>query len=427
MKAKVISVGIFDQIVSGGGVRLFTTKLLEEFSKLAGDKWRFHLMWPLFDSSNNFLPQPRLPHTTFERISIDPAARVHNKVIPQLYELSSNGNSGGKTLGSANARLQEYERAAREHEQGNLRSGEGQGLRWLDERISRFNLIFFPYPYLTLPGKREWQPSKPVVITLHDLAHEQTDAWGEMTEPLREEASRWTQISRLVIFSSEYIKSEAQKIYGLPEERVRRIYLAPSEESEANEMPCDVRSRYGLDKEYILTLGWAAKHKRVETIIEGFALFKKKSKKDIALVIAGPRTEELLSENTFGLEFGHDLFALGYVREEDIPALYKHSSLVVTASISEAGLNAMIFDAMKYERAVVCSHIPQFIERLGTDDSLALTFDPFSPHSLAEALCKHFDNPERAGLRVDRARKFIASRPLSEVGKEYLEAFESVL
>lgn len=427
MKSKVIRVGIFDQIVSGGGVRLFTTKLLEEFSKLAGDKWRFHLMWPLFDSSNNFLPEPVLPQTTFERISFDPAARIHNKVIPQLYRVLGNGKYDWKLTGSAGVRLEKYEKAAREHEQGNLRSGEGLGLRWLDERINKYNLIFLPYPYLTLPREREWQPSKPVVITLHDLAHEQTDAWGEMTEPLREEVSRWTQISRLVIFSSDYIKGEAQKIYGLPEERTKRIYLAPSEENEVSGMSGDVLSHYGLNKEYILTLGWASRHKRVETIIEGFALFKKRSKRDIALVMAGPRTEEILSEDTFGLKVGHDLFALGYVRDEDIPALYKNSSLVVTASISEAGLNAMIFDAMKYERPIVCSNIPQFVERLGTEDLLALTFDPYSPQSLAEALCKHFDNLERANLRIVRAKKFITSRPLSEVGKEYLEAFESVL
>lgn len=427
MKLKVIRVGIFDQIVSGGGVRLFTTKLLEEFSKLAGDKWHFHLMWPLFDSSNSFLPPPVLPQTTFERISVDPTARIHNKAVPQLYDFSSDGKYERKVRGSASARLEAYEKVAREQEQGNLRSGEGQGLRWLDERINKFNLIFLPYPYLTLPRKREWPPAKPVVITLHDLAHEQTDAWGEMTEPLREEVRRWTQLASLVIFSSEYIKGEAQKIYGLPEERTKLIYLAPSEDNELVREPDHVPSRYGLNKEYILTLGWAAKHKRVETIIEGFARFKKKSKKDIALVIAGPRTEELLSESTFELEIGQDLFALGYVRDEEIPALYKNSSLVVTASISEAGLNAMIFDAMKYERPIVCSDIPQFTERLGTDNSLALTFDPYSPQSLAEALSQHFDNPERAKLRIARAKKFIDSRPLSEVGKEYLKAFESVL
>lgn len=422
MKSKIIRVGIFDQIVSGGGVRLYTTKLLEEFSRLAGDRWHFHLMWPLFDSSDNFLPRPVLPHTTFERINIDRGAEG---AVAKLYRFLCNRKPGGKTIELARARLERYGEAIRKEEQGNLRSGEGHGLKWLDERIHKFDLVFFPYPYLTLPVEREWQPSKPVVITLHDLAHEKTDAWGEVTERLRSEVRRWTQLSRLVIFSSEYIKDEAQQIYDLSASRAKRIYLTPSDD--VVEERGDVRGQYGLHKNYILTLGWAARHKRVETIVEGFALFKKRSKMDIPLVIAGPRTETLLSENTFGLEIGKELFALGYVKDEEIPSLYRSATLVVTASVSEAGLNSMIFDAMKYERAIICSDIPQFTERLGTDDRLAITFDPYSPQSLSDALCKHFSNPERAAERIDRAKKFIASRSLSQVGKEYLEAFESVL
>ncbi len=84
MKGKTVRVGIFDQIVSGGGVRLFTVKLLEEFSRLAGNDWHFHLMWPLFDSSNHFLPAPQLPHTSFERIGIDANARTRNRIVTTL-------------------------------------------------------------------------------------------------------------------------------------------------------------------------------------------------------------------------------------------------------------------------------------------------------------------------------------------------------
>lgn len=411
--------------MSGGGVRLFTTKLLEEFSRLAGDKWRFHLMWPLFDSGDNFLPQPTLPNTTFERIGIDRISEVNNKAIPCLYDCR--GELGSDVKAAADGeRIKEYIRSAREHEQGQLRSGTGLGLKWLNERINKFDLIYFPYPYLTLPREQAWRPARPAVITLHDLAHEKTDAWGEMTELLRREVRRWTRLSDLVIFSSEYIRRESQEIYGLPPERTKRIYLAP-EENGTNMKFQDEPERYHLGKEYVFTLGWAARHKRVETIIEGFSLFRKMSGRDVALVMAGPRTEQLLNEKTFGLDVGRDLFALGYVSDEDIPALYLNSSLVVTSSVSEAGLNAMIFDAMKYERAVACSRIPQFVERLGTDDALALMFDPDSPQSLADAIGKHFSDPARAKLRVERAKRFIGSRTLAEVGEEYLKAFESVL
>jgi glycosyltransferase involved in cell wall biosynthesis len=427
MRGNVIRVGVFDQIVSGGGVRQFTLKLLEEFSRLSNARWHFHLMWPLFDSSNNFLPRSRLKNVSFERINSESTSPAARRILPLTHKLT-NGRRASKLINDWGAkRLGDYAKKKREHEQQTLRALDGRGLQWLDKRIDAFDLIYMPYPYLTLPLKHEWRPTRPVIITLHDLAHEQTDVWGEMTEPLQRELRNWTESASLVIFSSDFIKTEAQKIYGLPEDRARRVYLCPPEQSHANKS-ADILSRYpGLSKGYLLTLGWAAKHKRVQTIVEGFALFKKRSGRDVPLVIAGPHTESLSEGDTCGLKIGKDVFALGYVRDEEIASLYKNSSLVVTASISEAGLNSMIFDAMHHGRAVVCSDIPQFVERLGTDNSLALTFDPYSPESLCDALLKHFANPERARTRVENARRFVSARTLSHVGQDYLNAFQSVL
>ncbi|MGI9068871.1 MAG: glycosyltransferase [Pyrinomonadaceae bacterium] len=427
MKPSVIRVGIFDQIVSGGGVRLFTTKLLEAFSQLAGSKWHFHLMWPLFDSSNNFLPRPNLPNTSFERINVSEFSTIHNCVIPVLERISPSENLYKKIDSRVFLRIKAYVNETRKKEQQDLRSAGGLGLQWLDQRMGRFDLIYLPYPYLTLPREIEWHPSKPLVITLHDLAHEQTDAWGEMTKPLRHEVSRWTGISDLVIFSSDFIKNEAQQLYDLPDERARRIYLAHPESKNSHVTSIDVLARYNLSKGYIFSLGWAAKHKRVETILEGFALFKERSKMNLSLVIAGPLTENLFNRSAYGLEVGRDVFALGYVKDEEVTSLYQHSSVVVTASISEAGLNAVIFDAMHHGKAIICSNIPQFVERVGTDDSVALIFDPYSPQSLADAFSKHFSDPEQARIRVSKAKQFISFRNVSDVGQEYLDAFESVL
>ena len=423
MRARPVRVGVFDQIVSGGGVRLFTTKLLQQWTEMAGRSWRFHLMWPLFDSSDNYLPRLTYPNVSFERINLDSQPGLRRRVFPALREIASKRNPVSRALMK---RLDDAEESVREDEQRRLRALDGRGLRWLDERSDEFDLIYLPYPYLTLPAEGGWRPRKPLVITLHDLAHEQTDAWGDLTLPLRREVREWARISDLVIFSSDYIKDEAQKIYELSEERAERIYLCPSRDAHAAAGP-NISRRYGVNKPYVFTLGWAAKHKRVETVVEGFALFRKETGADVALVFAGPKTESLRSGDTHGLELGRDLFALGYVPEEDIPALYRDSSAVVTASISEAGFNAMVFDAMNCERPVICSNIPQFMERLGADDSLALTFDPFSARSLADALRRHFADPQAAALRARRAKQFIASRTLADVGRDYLAAFESVL
>ncbi|MEJ7713199.1 MAG: hypothetical protein WKF84_25985 [Pyrinomonadaceae bacterium] len=174
MKGRVIRVGVFDQIVSGGGVRLFTTKLLEEFSRVAGAEWHFHLMWPLFDSSNNFLPALRLPNVSFERISVSPRSRLRNIFAPALDRICVASALPQKPL----HRIKGYEQVLRQEEQRKLRLGDGRGLQWLDQRADRFDLLYMPYPYLTLPGSVDWRPPKPLVITLHDLAHELTDTWG---------------------------------------------------------------------------------------------------------------------------------------------------------------------------------------------------------------------------------------------------------
>lgn len=420
-RAALIRVGIFDQIVSGGGVRLFTTKLLEEFSRQAGRRWHFHLMWPLFDSSNNFLARPRLPHTSFERIESESVLRLRDKINVSLQRVVE--QQCVRRLDRISRRVAKI----RQDEQQTFRSGSGAGLRWLDQRMDNFDLLFMPYPYLTLPHGEKWRPSKPVVITLHDLAHEFTDAWGGATLPLRDEVRAWTRLANLIVFSSDFVQREAQRLYGLTSSRVRRIYLCPTAELRPAKNSAAVLGRHRLKGGYIFTIGWAAKHKRVNTIIEGFAQFRKKSNLNVSLVIAGPSTETLLNEKLSGLEVGKDLFALGYVRDEEIPALYQNAALVVTASISEAGLNSMIFDAMAYGKAVICSNIPPFVERLGTDDRLAIMFDPDSPQNLADALRKHFDDPKQAELRINKAREFVSARTLADVSSDYLVAFESLL
>lgn len=428
-KEKIIRVGIFDQIVSGGGVRLFTLKLLEEFSRQAGSRWRFHLMWPHFDSSNNFLKPPLhlRRNTTFERIRVGASVGVGGEFLHRAYEgFRATKLSNTKRLKSFKT-VGAYEKTLRQEEQQLFRSGTGAGLKWLDQRANQFDLIYLPYPYLTLPREDEWHPKKPLVITLHDLAHEHTDAWGETTGCLQSEVRRWASLANLVIFSSTYIQNEAQRIYDVPPERARRIYLTPPASVGSYGQSSGVLSRYGIKPGYVFTLGWAAKHKRVETILEGFALFKRRVDTNLALVVAGPLTETLLGGNLHGLEVGRDVLSLGYVNDGDIPALYQNASAVVTASISEAGFNSMIFDAMYYEKPIICSNIPQFVERLGTDDRLALTFDPYSPESLADALCQHFGNLKESEPRIAEAKKFIDSRTLNHVAREYLESFESVL
>ncbi len=418
-RTPAIRVGIFDQIVSGGGVRRLTSDLLEEFSRQAGSSWHFHLMWPYFDSSDNYLVPPRLPHVSFERMQLVEQLDWRRRAGLHLQRFWPGKSRPSSMAGAV--------KIAREEEQMKARDGSGAGLRWLDQRQQNFDVIYISYPYLTLPRSVDWVPSIPIVTTLHDMAHEFTDAWGEVTSLLREEVKTWTEIADLIVFSSDSVRTQAERVYQIDRRKTRRIYLCPAPKKKTAQNAEKVLRRYGLEGGYIFTLGWAARHKRVQTIIEGFAQFRKDTNRDIPLVIAGPATKDLPTNDLFGLVPNRDVFALGYVEDDEVPALYQNASAVVTASVSEAGLNSMIFEALAHAKPVICSNIPVFVERLGCDEQLALMFDPHSPLSLATALARHFSDPAKAEARVRRGLKFASERTIAEVGRDYLAAFESVL
>lgn len=416
-KRRTIRVGIFDQIVSGGGVYKFTLRLVEGLSNISDGKWHYHLMWPLFDSGNEFLHEVELPNVTFERIRVSYKSGIYNLVAPFFFR-------GGKAASDLDQLSRKITRLINVGQLSELRSYRGEGLDWLNSKSDSFDMFYCPYTYLTFPKNRDWQPRKPLVVTVHDLAHEHTDAWGVMTQDVREEVRKWLHAASHVIFSSKYVKNESIRIYGLNEENASSIYLAPLE----------VRGGVGagtkehrFGKGYIFTMGWFAKHKRVETIIEGFAICKKKYGLNVPLVIAGPYTNRLSLRNDLGLEKGRDIFLLGYVKDEEIPSLYSSAGVVVTASVSEAGFNAMIYDAMNFKVPVICSAIPQFMERLGNKNEMALTFDPYDPESLALALKAHFKDVVAAVRRAERAKEYISQRDWHDVARDYMAVFEKVL
>ena len=410
-----VRIGVFDQIVSGGGVYNFTLRLLEGLSEVVSEEVYFHVMWPLFDSSGEFLKEMKLPHTTFERIGTSYRSMLFNSVAPFFLK---------NKMASEFGRLEKIlANLANNQQLSNLRVYDGAGLRWLDQRMNSYDLLYLPYTYYTFPKNWKWVPLKPLVVTIHDLAHETTDAWGKRTQDIRDEIRKWINAASHIIFSSEYIKNESIRLYGFNEEKASTIYLAPLQKKKYDGTK---KKEYPFGKGYVFTIGWAAKHKRLETILEGFARYKERYGTSIPLVIAGPNSDKLVVNKALGLEINKDIFLLGYVRDDQIAQLYSDASAVVTASVSEAGFNAMIYDAMNFEVPIICSTIPQFIERLGVNNEMALTFNPYDHESLSMAFKNHFDDPRAARERASRAKEYIDRRTWKDVARDYISILERV-
>jgi glycosyltransferase involved in cell wall biosynthesis/Flp pilus assembly protein TadD len=390
---------IFDQIVSAGGVRRFTLAMVDRW--LAQNKptdLQLTLFWPSMDSAGQALSLPYMylpPHLTVRQ-------------IPRGLPLS-------------------------------------RGLVWLSEQSSEFDLIYCPSTVQMLSPDQQIRLAAPVVVTLHDLAHEFTEAWGPLTLAVKLETRYWAHFAQAIIFSSDYIRNEAICLYHIPPEKTYRVYLAPPLVEASMPEPTRVaalRSRYRLPLQFVLSPGTAMVHKNPLTVIEAFGWLKQQGY-NLPLVLIGPLVENLIPGmqttattpyhrmvqrriQELGLEIGRDLFILGHVPDAEIPVFYAASSLVVTATRSEAGLSGPVFEAMWYQRPVVCSAIPQFIERLGTDEHLVYMFDPNDPYDLAQAIRRWADDPAGAEHRVAEAYAWVSQRSWDDVAREYLEIFQSI-
>ncbi len=386
---------VFDQSVSAGGVRRFTLAMLASWLKLASPaELRVTLFWPAADTAGHALSLPfsAPPHLTVR--AIPPGLPV------------------------------------------------GEGVAWLAPQSGEFDAIYFPSTVHMLRPDVDVRLAAPAIATLHDLAHEFTTAWGPLTPAVRLEMRQWAHFAQAVIFSSDYIRHEAARLYRLPTDRTHRVYLAPplvAPTPPAAAQLAALRAKYGLPEQFLLSPGTAMVHKNPAVIIEAVGRLKQQGRA-WPLALIGPLVEELVPGRRtpatsdyhlqlqrriveLGLKPGRDVFLLGHLPDEELPAIYAACSAVVTASHSEAGLSGPVFEGMWYQKPVLCSAIPQFVERLGADDALACLFDPGDAEDLAQTLRRWEADPEASRQRVQRASEWVRSRTWDDAAREYLAIF----
>ena len=117
------------------------------------------------------------------------------------------------------------------------------------------------------------------------------------------------------------------------------------------------------------------------------------------------------------------VFFIGWVAEEDKPALYSGAALFVFPSLYE-GFGLTILEAMSCGTAVVASSSSSLPEIAG---EAALLFDPYQTEELAEAVSSLLRNEirrEELGARgLERARLFSLEKMISQT----MQVYESVM
>ena len=213
--------------------------------------------------------------------------------------------------------------------------------------------------------------------------------------------------SKRVIVPSNSTKEDLISL-GIKEEKIRVIYEAPSLTKATLERVMEIKKKYKLQGDYLISIG-ITKLKNTENIIKAFHLGS--AGKDVKLVLVGRPVGVKLEE-------ARNIRILGHVSKEDLGPLLTGSRGLIYPSLYE-GFGIPILDAFNCEVPVLTSNISAMKEVAGEAAELV---DPHNLSSISEGIEKILRGPKGFIDRgLTRVKDFSWEKTAEETLKVYKE------
>ncbi len=212
-----------------------------------------------------------------------------------------------------------------------------------------------------------------------------------------------------IIAISNHGKQELVKYFEVEPDKIIVTHLAakdifaPRGTAEQNR----VLEKYGIPRNFIFTVGSYEPRKNIGTLIRAYVNLPENVKKRCPLVVAGGKG--WLNSDIDALiesQASDQIRRIGYVDEQDLPALYSAAAAFVYPSLYE-GFGLPILEAMSCGAPVITSNTSSMPEISG---DAALLFNPTDVGQLTTLLLEVIGNDslrkELSRKGIDRAREF---------------------
>ncbi len=219
--------------------------------------------------------------------------------------------------------------------------------------------------------------------------------------------------ARLVLTVSEFSKRELIEVLGVPADQVAVVPGGVDERFHPELDSAEVRDRHQLSRPYVLALGTASARKNLSMLAPAAAQL---AQEGIELVLAG-------SDRGYLRGAGPTVRRLGYVPEDDLPALYAGAEAFVMPSLYE-GFGLPCLEAMAVGTPVVAAEIAALPEVCGGAASLVA---PGDPSATADALLAVISEPNVRRERVQAGLARAAQYPWSRTASRTDEALAALL
>ena len=271
----------------------------------------------------------------------------------------------------------------------------------------------------------------PVVVSIHDLSFEhlpQTFNRRSRTQlrlTVRHSARRAARILSL----SEHTRRDIIETYGINPHRVTAIPIAAPVHfgpiSDNRELQ-RVRHNYGIDGDYILSVGSIQPRKNLARLVRAYASLRGEGSADKLpkLVLVGKCAwlydETLRTLDELGVR--DSVILTGYVPESDLPALYSSALCFVYPSYFE-GFGLPPLEAMKCGAPVIVGNRTSLPEVVG---DAGLTVDPFDVDAIAGAIRKLMNDPTLRAKLSQKGQDRASAFTWRETARQTLRVYQEV-
>ena len=210
-------------------------------------------------------------------------------------------------------------------------------------RADVFHGTNFAVPYL---------PSRPSVMTLHDLSPWMDRAWHHAADRVRRRTPLLIGlgVATMIVTDSEAVRRQAIERFRINPERIVAVPLAAS--AHFRPVPAAPPRR-----PFFLYVGTLEPRKNIPFLVDAWRPVH--DRYGVELVLAGRRREDFA-----GLPEEPGLRILGETPEEDLPALYSQALAFVYPSLYE-GFGLPVLEAMQCGACVITSTDPAIAEVVG--------------------------------------------------------------
>ena len=256
------------------------------------------------------------------------------------------------------------------------------------------------------------------LVTIHDLVwqrYPQTmSPLGRLIERLLMPPS--LKMADAVIAVSDSTAKEVQKSFPGSADKVRTIYEAPFLKAPAG--PCG-------DGGYFLFVGTIEPRKNLSALLRAYRLYQTELTHPLPLKICGgkgwglPQLESLIAEE--GL--GESVELLGYIHDDQLPALYRNARALLMPSLYE-GFGLPIVEAFSQGTPIMTSNRGAMKEVAG---NAGILVDPENVEDMAAGLVELTCNSPLVEDLQQRAQDRVKLFSWDRAGEQTLSLMESLL